>query len=106
LLVLALVCEEVAEVENADDVRVVQLRQHAAFSVEALGELGVLGQLVGQALQRNEAVKVRLAGLEDKAHAVAPDEFENSGCGNATAMRWMDGISLAAAGGTPWSGDK
>ena len=65
------------EVENADDVRVVQAREHAALAVEAFGELRIVRERIGQQLERDEAVEVRLARLEDEAHAAAPDQFED-----------------------------
>lgn len=71
----------------------VQPREHAAFAVEAFGEQGVLREFVGQKLQRDEAVEVRLAGLEDEAHAAAPDEFEDfklrEGGGDAFEGRYL-----------------
>jgi len=65
------------EVMNADDVRVVQFRQHTAFAVEPFREPWVAGQLVGEQLQRDQTVEMRLAGLEDESHPAAADELEN-----------------------------
>ncbi len=62
-----------AEVEDADDVRMIQAREHATLAIEALGELRIVRERIGQQLERDETVEVRLAGLEDEAHATAPD---------------------------------
>ena len=65
------------KVEDADDVRMIQLRQHAALAIETLGEPRVARQLVGKEFQRHKAVQIRLTRLEDVAHAAAPDEFDD-----------------------------
>ena len=67
----------VPEIVNGDDVRVVQAREHAALAVEALGKTRVLRQLVGKQFQRDEAIEMRLAGLEDETHAAPANKFEN-----------------------------
>ena len=55
----------------------VQTGEHAALAIEALGELRVARQRIGQELERDKAVEMRLAGLEDEAHAAAPEQFED-----------------------------
>ena len=65
------------KVEDADDVRMVQPRERAALAIETLGEVRVVRERVRQQLERDEAVEVRLAGLEHEAHAAAPDQFND-----------------------------
>ena len=55
----------------------VQSRQHTALAVEALGKLRVARQLSRQQLERDKPVELRLARLEDNAHAAVADEFKN-----------------------------
>ncbi len=79
------------EVENADDVRMVQPRERAAFAVEALGELRIVRERIGQQLERDEAVEVRLARLEHEAHAAPPDEFEDLQLGEGHGQPFQRG---------------
>jgi hypothetical protein len=65
------------EIEDADDVRVVESGEDPCFTVEALGELRVPRQLVGQQLERHQPVQMRLAGFEDESHAAPPKESES-----------------------------
>lgn len=66
-----------AEFKNADDVGMVQLRDHAAFTIEELVELGVPGGRFRQEFERDVMVEVRLAGLEDEANADAAYKYQN-----------------------------
>ena len=55
----------------------IQAREYAALAIEALGELWIVRERIGQQLEGDEAVEVRLPRLEDEAHAAAPDQFED-----------------------------
>ena len=57
-----------ADVDRLDDVGVVELGGRLAFLVEALDELGVLAEPLGQDLDRHGAVEAELLGLVDGGH--------------------------------------
>jgi hypothetical protein len=56
------------------DVRVIELRGGAGFPLKSLQRLGARGKLAGQELQGHRSSQAQLAGLEDMAHAAAPQE--------------------------------
>ena len=58
-----------AEVVDADNVRVAELGQGAGLALEALAEGRVFIGLRGQDLERHESVEARLSSLVNRAHA-------------------------------------
>ena len=63
-----------AEVEDARRVRVIEPRRGARLGVEAHHELGIVTQLVGQNLERDELVEGDLLGAIHDAHRALPDD--------------------------------
>ncbi len=55
------------------DVRVVQRREDLGFALEASQPLGVVGEQVGQDLERHVAVELGVAGAVDLTHAAGAD---------------------------------
>jgi len=45
--------------------------------LKTLGELRIVRERFGQQLQRNEAIEVRLARLEDEAHRAAANQLDD-----------------------------
>ncbi len=65
---------DAAEVEDANDVRMVELGQGPGLAVEALGEGGVRAHRCGQHLDGDLPVQRGLLGQPDFAHAAAADQ--------------------------------
>ena len=65
------------DVVQRADVRMVERRDGARFALEALAELGIGGECVGQDLDRDDAIEPRVARLVDLAHAAGADERED-----------------------------
>ena len=93
----------VAYVVEDADVRVVQARDRARFLLEALAQLGVLGQVLGKYFDGDGAVEAGVFRLVDFTHAARPDgredfvrpelgsgvEWHGSAYGNGpTASKW------------------
>ena len=77
--------------EDGDDVRVVQLPEHAGLAGETLGERGIARQLGREDFQRDDAIQRGLARFIDKAHAALADErfdFELGKGGGDFRERW------------------
>ena len=68
---------DLAEVVNADNVRMIQFRERAGFAGEATGKIQVAARPRRENLQSDEPVQRRLAGFIDRAHAALADEFKN-----------------------------
>ena len=66
-----------AEVEDLEDVRMLQPRDRAGFLLEALSVVGVVGEEVGQHLDRDVAVQRRVVGAVDRGHAAAADALQH-----------------------------
>ena len=62
-----------AEVEDGDDVRVVELGGRLGLALEAAAEVGLGGEGRGDRLDRDEAVQERVLGLVDLAHRALAD---------------------------------
>ena len=65
------------ELMDGDDVRVVELGHGAGLAAEAVHEGGVHADLQREELDGDEAVERDLPGLEDRAHAAAPEHGEH-----------------------------
>src|SRR5206468_6709048 len=68
----------VAEVVDAEDVRVAEPRDGHRLLMEALAVLLVLGEELGQDLDRHVAVERGVVGLVDGGHAAAPDALDDA----------------------------
>ena len=66
-----------AEVIDADNVRVTQPGQRAGFAREAFGEAWIAPGLGRKNLQGYQAVEAGLAGFIDRAHAASPDQLKD-----------------------------
>jgi hypothetical protein len=55
------------------DVRVIQRREGLGFTLEAREAVGVVRERLGQNLDRDVAIQLRVAGAEDLAHAAFAD---------------------------------
>ena len=62
-----------AGVDDADDVRVVELRDRARLAAEALELVGVAGDLAVHELDRDLALEHRVEGAVHRRHAADPD---------------------------------
>ena len=62
-----------AGVDDADDVRVVELRDRARLAAEALELVGVAGDLAVHELDRHLALEHRVEGAVHRRHAADPD---------------------------------
>ena len=70
-------CGHEAEVVDGDDVGVAEAGEEAAFALEAGGEGGGGAEVGWEEFEGDETIELRLAGLEDVAHAAGADEFED-----------------------------
>ena len=61
------------EAVDRGDVRMVQRGQHPRLALESLQAIGVLGNIVGEGLERHGAAQAGVVGEEDDAHPPAPD---------------------------------
>ena len=57
--------------------RVIELRDRARFTVEALAELRITGECLRQDLDRDGAIQPRVAGFVDLAHAAGAERRED-----------------------------
>jgi hypothetical protein len=67
-----------ADVVDGADVGVVQGGGRLGFAFEAGEGLGILGDVVGEEFQGDVAVKARVLGFVDNAHAAATELFEHA----------------------------
>ena len=67
----------VAEVEDLDDVRVLQARHRARLLLESLAVFRVLGEEIGQDLDRHVAVEGGVVRAVDGCHAAAADALHD-----------------------------
>jgi hypothetical protein len=99
------------EIMHCDDVRMIQLRQDAAFPAEPLGERRVGGEGLRQDFQGDETIQLGLARLEDKSHSALADEFQDFKLGKRGgefrhARRGLVGRGLAGFGGDGGGGEQ
>src|SRR5262249_49730151 len=66
-----------AEIENGDDVRVVQFRQYTSLARKTFSKGRIASEALWQDFERDEAVKLRLAGFKNAAHATLPYHFND-----------------------------
>ena len=66
-----------AEIINRHDVRMMQFCQRARFALESFGEFRFALFFRRKNFQRDNPVQSRLARFIDRAHAAAPEAFEN-----------------------------
>src|SRR5262249_30560156 len=66
-----------AEIEDADDVRMVELRERAGLAREALGERGIAASGGRQYLERYRAIESLLPRSVHRAHPALPDQLNN-----------------------------
>ena len=71
-----------AGVVDGADIRVIQRGSGASFATESLQQLGILGHLVRQEFEGNEAAETRVLRFVDHAHASTTKRFEYSVVGN------------------------
>ena len=71
--VVALALGVLARVEHLDDVRVLQARRRERLAAEAGDEVLVLGQVLGQQLDRHRALEHRVGGQEHGRHAAGAE---------------------------------
>ena len=76
------VAARLADVDGLDDVGVVELAGGLAFLVEPLDVLRVLGETLGQDLDRDGAVEAELLGLVDDGHRAGAELAEDLVAGN------------------------
>ena len=57
------------EAVDGGDVRMVQRREHLRFAAEPREPIGIVGERVGQDLDRDVAIQLRVARAIDLAHA-------------------------------------
>src|SRR5437764_13331973 len=69
------------------DVRMRQLRDRARLAVEALAQLRVGGEHIGQDLDGDDAIEPRVAGAIDFAHAAGAERCEDLVGSEACAER-------------------
>ena len=72
---------DLADVVDRHDVGVVQPRGGAGFAAEPLVEIGVLGVVGEQHLQRDDAVDGGVVGAPHLAHAAAAQQLDQRGSG-------------------------
>ncbi len=68
----------VAVVEDLQDVRVLQPGDGAGLLLEALAIVGLVGEEVGQDLDRDETIQGGVVGAEDGRHAAAADPLHDA----------------------------
>ena len=66
-----------ADVMQCTDMRMAELRDRAALADESRPEIRVVGERVGQDLDRNSPPQTGVAGCVDFAHAAGPDEGDD-----------------------------
>ena len=71
-----------SEFMDGDDVLMRQRRERPGFPVEALDELGILGQIVRQHLDGDVAFELRLSRAVNGAHSAAADPFDDLDAGD------------------------
>jgi hypothetical protein len=62
---------------DSRDVRVIQRREGLGFTLEARKPISVVRERLGQDLDRDVAIQLRVAGPEDLAHAPFADTGDN-----------------------------
>ena len=67
-----------ANVVNRADVGMVQRRRRLRLALETRQRLRIARDVVGQELQRDEAVQARVLGLVDHAHAAAAQLLDDA----------------------------
>lgn len=70
---------------NRADVGMVQGRSGAGFAAEAFEGLGILGRIVGEKLEGDEAAELSVFGFVDHTHATAAEQFEDAVVGDGLA---------------------
>ena len=85
-----------ADVVQRADVRMIELRDRAGFAIEALAELRVGGEGVGENLDRDRAIEPRVAGFVHLAHPAGADERQDLVRAEASAgverHQWRRGL--------------
>src|SRR6266581_8509530 len=74
-----------ADVVNRADVRMIQRRSGLRFALKAGEGLRVPGNIVGQELERDEAVQARVFRFVNHAHTAPANFFDNAIVGNGLA---------------------
>src|SRR6266496_2835421 len=74
-----------ADVVNRADVRMIQRRSGLRFALKAGEGLRLPGNIVGQELERDEAVQARVFRFVNHAHTAAANFFDNAIVGNGLA---------------------
>ena len=64
----------VADVVQRADMRMAQARDGFGFALEPVAQIGIARDVLGQDLDRNDAVEARIAGFVDLAHAADADQ--------------------------------
>ncbi len=59
------------------DIWVVEGRGGASFALKALEAYGIVGEFVGQELERDEAAEFEILGLVDHTHPTATDLLDD-----------------------------
>ena len=75
-----------ARVVDRDDVGVVDRRRGARLADEAIAEVGVLGELRGDELQRDRAIEVELERSIDHPHAAAARDPQDAVAGELVSL--------------------
>ena len=70
---------DLADLVNDGDVRMLERGGGLRLLDEAPTPIGVVGQIVGQDLERDIAIQPRVGGAVDNAHAAAADLFSDTG---------------------------
>ncbi len=73
------------ELVDRADVRVIQRRGRPRLPLEPRQRLGILGQGIGQELERHLPAEDQVLGLVDHAHAAAPELLEDLVVGDGGA---------------------
>jgi hypothetical protein len=66
-----------ADIVDGTDIRVVQPRGGAGFTLQPLDRLRIPGDLIGQQLDCDEPPEARVLGLVDDAHTAASERLEH-----------------------------
>ena len=74
-----------ARVVDRDDARVVERCDHLRLLDEALAEVAVAAEVVGERLDRRLAAEDRVLGVVDEAHAAAAEQSEHAVAGDLRA---------------------
>ena len=62
---------------DSRDVRVIQLREGLGFTLEAREPISIVRERLGQDLDRDVTIQLRVAGPEDLPHAACADAGDN-----------------------------